>query len=44
MPNDAVGAAGLAKEFENEFDRAADLLVGVDQHAAGLLSIDVSDR
>src|ERR1700730_2342233 len=43
MPNDAVGAAGLAEELKNEFDRAANLLVGIDQHAARLLSVDVSD-
>src|ERR1700719_1622244 len=43
MPNDAVGAAGLAEELENEFNRAANLLVGIDQHAARLLSVDVSD-
>src|ERR1700752_4749655 len=42
MPNDAIGAAGLAEQFENEFHRFANLLVGIDQYTARLLSIHVA--
>ena len=42
VANDAIGAAGLAEQFENEFHRSANLLVGIDQHTARLLSIHVA--